>query len=309
MAKNEPRGSILDRIRKSVHLAPYTTWNIGGPAELFAEPRSVAELEELVDYARAIGSPVTLLGRGSNVLIDDAGIAGLVVCTRMLHTAPEFGPETIRVAAGHPMPRVAVTAAKHGRGGLEFLIGIPGTIGAGVAINAGLGGVGGTAMDSVLIEAKLLEPSSGEVRIAAANELELAYRHSNIPSRGLWVIEALLQATPADDPEVPLRLQREILGKRKAKQPLQKHTSGSVFKQPIGGKPAGWYIDQAGLKGLRVGGASVSTVHANWIENDGTATAKDVRELIGKVIATTENVQGIALRREVIFLGAGPETL
>lgn len=309
MANNEPRGSILDRIHKSVHLAPYTTWNIGGPAELFAEPRSVAELEELVDYSRAIGSPITVLGRGSNVLIDDAGIAGLVVCTRMLHAAPEFGPETIRVTAGHPMPRVAVTAAKHARSGLEFLIGIPGTIGAGVAINAGLGGVDGTAIDTILVEAKLLNPTTGEIQVAAASELEFAYRHSNIPSRGLWVIEALLNAMPANDSEAPLRLQREILGNRKAKQPLQKHTSGSVFKQPEGGKPAGWYIDQAGLKGLRVGGASVSTVHANWIENDGTATAQDVRELIEKVIVTTSEVQGIALQREVVYLGTGSGTL
>ena len=292
----------MDRIRKAVPLAPYTTWNIGGPAEFFAEPRSVEELEELVSHARRVGLRLTILGRGSNVLIEDAGISGLVICTRMLHSAPVFGPDTMTVAAGHPMPRIAVTAGKQGRGGLEFLIGIPGTIGAGVAINAGLGGEGGTAIDSVLIDVWLLDVATGETWLEKANALDLRYRHSNLPERGLWVVEAKLRATPAKDPEAPGRLQREILGKRKAKQPLQKHTSGSVFKQPEGGKPAGWYIDQAGLKGLRVGGASVSKVHANWIENDGTATAGNVLQLMREVCDAVSREFGVLLDREVKLL-------
>lgn len=302
MPSKEPAGSIVDRIRKAVPLAPYTTWNIGGPAEFFAEPRSQEELEELVAHARRVGLRLTVLGRGSNVLIDDAGIGGLVICTRMLHSPPVFGLDTMTVAAGHPMPRIAVTAGKQGRGGLDFLIGIPGTIGAGVAINAGLGGVTGTAIDSVLIDVRLLDIATGQMWLEAASALDLRYRHSNLPERGLWVMEAKLRATPAVDPEAPGRLQREILGKRKAKQPLQKHTSGSVFKQPEGGKPAGWYIDQAGLKGLRVGGASVSAVHANWIENDGTASARDVLRLIGEVSGAVSGEFGIVLEREVQFL-------
>lgn len=269
---------------------------------MFGEPRSVEELEELVDYARSAGLPLTILGRGSNVLISDDGIAGLVICTRMMHGAPVFGPDTLRVMAGHPMPRIAVTAAKQGRGGLAFLIGIPGTIGAGIAINAGLGGIDGTAIDTVLIEVRMLDPASGEIHVEPASALSLNYRHSNIPERGLWVMEAKLKAEPAEDSEAPGRLQREILRNRKAKQPLQKHTSGSVFKQPAGGKPAGWYIDQAGLKGLRVGGASVSRVHANWIENDGAASAQDVKELIRTVVSRVEAMFGIRLQQEVIYV-------
>lgn len=295
-------GPVVDRIRKSVLLAPLTTWNIGGPAEFFAEPRTVEELEELVEYASKVSLPLTLLGRGSNVLIDDAGINGLVVCTRMMHRPPVFEGDTVRVSAGHPMPRIAVTAGKEGRGGLEFLIGIPGTIGAGVAINAGLGGIDGTGINTVLVEATLLNPATGEIHVEPASSLDLRYRHSNLPERRLWVLEASLRAVPAENPDEPLRLQREILKKRKAKQPLQKHTSGSVFKQPEGGRPAGWYIDQAGLKGFRVGGASVSTVHANWIENDGSGSSNNVRELIGHVAVCVKDRMGIDLKREVVYL-------
>jgi len=298
-----PSRSAIKAIRRSVRLAPFTTWNIGGYADFFVEPRSVAEVEVLAEYARSAGMRLTILGRGSNVLVDDAGIDGLVICTRMLHDEPAMGDDTITVLAGHPLPRLAVSAARAGREGLEFLIGIPGTVGAGVAINAGLGGTDGIAMDSALLEVKLLDVASGTVWAEPARLLELSYRHSNIPERGLWVLEATLAAPVAGEPEAPARRQREILGRRKAKQPLQKHTSGSVFRQPVGGKSAGWYIDQADLKGLVVGGAMVSPIHANWIENDGTATAQDVRDVVDLVVETVQREYALQLEREVVYLG------
>lgn len=294
---------VLDRIRRSVPLAPLTTWNIGGPAEFFVEPRSVEEMEELSQYARSVGLPLTVIGRGSNILVDAAGIAGLVICTRMLLGLPVLGPEDVRVAAGYPMPRLAITASKAGRDGLDFMIGIPGTVGAGIAVNAGLGGIGGVEMGSVLLSASVLDVTTGTVRIEAAEKLGLRYRHSDIPSRGLVVLEATLRAKPAVDPLLTYVRQREILDSRRAKQPLQRHTSGSVFKQPLGGRPAGWYIDQAGLKGFGIGGARISAVHANWIENEGAATAQDVRDLIEHVISSVEAKFGIVLEREVVYLG------
>lgn len=302
MPDRGPGTTFRERLERSVPLAPLTSWNIGGSAEFFAQPTSVDELRQLVDQARSIGLPLTVLGRGSNVLIDDDGVPGLVICTRMLVQPPSFSTDTVSVVAGLPMPRLAVTAARERREGLEFLVGIPGTVGAGVAINAGLGGVGGTTIGSVLLEAELLNPATGTIHTERSDELCLRYRHSNVPERGLWVVRATVTARQARDPGASKKLQQDILARRRAKQPLQTHTSGSVFRQPRDGEPAGWYIDKAGLKGFRVGGAVVSTVHANWIENAGRATSRDVREVMEHVTEAVHARFGVRLEPEVVML-------
>lgn len=289
---------------RNVPLAQLTTWNIGGEARYLVEPDTPFELGAAVAQARAAGEPTFVLGRGSNVLVDDTGIPGLVVCLRRALRAIEPMPDapgTYRVQAGCPLPSVATTAARDGVTGLEFLIGIPGTMGAGVAINAGLGGEAGTALDSVLIEALLLNPATGTLERVPASELALGYRTSNVPQRGAWVLEATVRGQGAPLHDVRVR-QKEIQRARAAKQPLQRKTSGSVFKQPPGGNPAGWYIDRAGLKGHCVGSAVVSDRHANWIENRGGASSEDVRALISHVREAVHASFGIRLEREVRFL-------
>jgi UDP-N-acetylmuramate dehydrogenase len=293
------------RARHNVFLAPLTTWHIGGPAEILVEPESINELIEVYKYAKEDGFPFTMLGRGSNVLIADEGIMGIVVCLRQKINHIKADSETgiITAEAGCPLPRVAITAEKYGIAGFEFLIGIPGTVGAGVAINAGIGGRReGTAINSVLVSTTVLNTQTGTVFVVKADELDLDYRYSNISKRKLIVLSATFKGQAAQSRVCIRQRQQEIMRKRSAKQPLQRHTSGSVFKQPRGGQPAGWYIDQAGLKGLQVGNATVSHQHANWIENNGGATAKDVRELIAFIQTSVFEKFGVTLEREVRYL-------
>ena len=284
-------------------LAPYTTWDIGGQAEILVEPESVEHILEAYQYAQAAHSPITILGRGSNTLIDDAGIPGVVLCLRNSFdkVTVDLDRQRVQAQAGCPLPKLAVKAGQQGLAGFEFLIGIPGTVGAGVAINAGVGGVTGIAISERLESVRTLDLQTGRVQERSAADIGLRYRHSDLLHRQ-WVLEATFRAEKLDDVAAIKNRQKEVLKKRAAKQPLQRHTSGSVFKQPQGGEPAGWYIDQAGLKGYRVGDAVVSPTHANWIENSGEATAQNVRELMTHIQELVQAKFGVKLEREVRFL-------
>lgn len=284
-------------------LAAYTTWNIGGEAEVLLEPESADELVAAYLYAKDAGLPLTILGRGSNTLIDDAGIPGVVVCLRSAFDTVTVDSEqgTVHAEAGCPLPKLAVKAGQGGLSGFEFLTGIPGTVGAGVAINAGVGGAHGISISERLERVRTLELETGSVQTLSANQAGLRYRHSDLLHRH-WVLDATFRAEKRDDVSAIKARQKEVLKKRAAKQPLQRHTSGSVFKQPEGGEPAGWYIDQVGLKGYRVGGAVVSPKHANWIENGGDATSQDVKTLMAHIQEVVEKEFGVWLKREVRFL-------
>ena len=284
-------------------LAPYTTWDIGGQAEILVEPESIEHIIEAYQYAQAAHLPITILGRGSNTLIDDAGIPGVVLCLRNSFdkVTVDLDRRRVQAQAGCPLPKLAVKAGQQGLAGFEFLIGIPGTVGAGVAINAGVGGVAGIAISERLESVRTLDLQTGRVQERSAADIGLRYRHSDLLHRQ-WVLEATFRAEKLDDVAAIKNRQKEVLKKRAAKQPLQRHTSGSVFKQPQGGEPAGWYIDQAGLKGYRVGDAVVSPTHANWIENSDEATAQDVRELMAHIQEVVQAKFGVKLEREVRFL-------
>ena len=284
-------------------LAAYTTWNIGGAAEVLLEPDSGDELVAAYRYAEETGLPLTILGRGSNTLIDDAGIPGVVVCLRSSFDEVTVDAEagTVHAEAGCPLPKLAVRAGQAGLSGFEFLIGIPGTVGAGVAINAGVGGASGVSIGERLERVRTLELATGSVQTLSASEAGLRYRHSDLLHRH-WVLDAAFRAGERDELDAIKARQKEVLKKRAAKQPLQRHTSGSVFKQPEGGEPAGWYIDQAGLKGYSVGGATVSPTHANWIENRGGATSQEVKALMAHIREVVRARFGVVLEREVRFL-------
>ncbi len=284
-------------------LAPYTTWNIGGEAEVLLEPDSADELIAAYEYAKDACLPLTILGRGSNTLIDDTGVPGVVVCLRSSFDEVTVDADggRVRAEAGCPLPKLAVKAGQAGLSGFEFLIGIPGTVGAGVAINAGVGGASGVSISERLESVRTLELATGRIQTLSASEAGLRYRHSDLLHTH-WVLDATFRAEKRDDVDAIKARQKEVLKKRAAKQPLQRHTSGSVFKQPEGGEPAGWYIDQAGLKGYKVGGAVVSPTHANWIENGGEATSQDVKALMAHIQEVVQERFGVWLEREVRFL-------
>jgi UDP-N-acetylmuramate dehydrogenase len=290
----------LDAIEREVPLAPYTTWNIGGPAEYFWEPTK-NELPDVLRYCEQKDISVHFLGRGSNVLISSDGLDGLTICTRSSLHGIELQDDVIHAEAGVSMPVLANFAASHEIAGFEHLICIPGSIGAGIAINAGLAAHGRQEVGDSLIDVTVVD-RSGTVFNQRVEELELGFRTSNIPDRDLFVLSARFDGSTYGTEEEIVSEMRTHLRERKSKQPLSVPTAGSTFKNPSGGRSAGWLIDEAGLKGYQVGDAKVSEVHANWIENTGTATSDDVLAVIGHVKLVVEDEFGVELNPEIRVL-------
>jgi len=287
-------------------LARFTTMRVGGPADLYAVAHNAFELRGLLRFARGRGLPHTLLGRGSNVVISDRGIRGLVIGVRAEGSRIEG--ERLVAEAGLPMARAATEAQAAGLSGLEFGLAIPGTVGGAVWANAG---AHGSEVARVLESATVLVADGSEVVLPSA-ELGLAYRHSRFkleaaadgvtpPSPPEVVVGATFGLTP-DDPVVIRARLDEIKRWRREHQPLGIPSAGSVFRNPPGDS-AGRLIDEAGLKGLRVGGASVSEKHANFIVNDRRGTAADVRRLAERLQAEMLTSHGLALTFEIEFLG------
>lgn len=288
-------------IRRNVILAPYTTWRIGGPAAYLLEPRSEDDLLLALELARAERMPISVIGRGSNVLVDDKGVRGLVVVLQRSLSSHgiDAGVGTVGAGAGVPLPMLARRAAAGGVAGFDFLIGIPGSVGGGVIMNAGIGGRSGRCLDDVLVSARVIETPSATVRTLNRAACGLRYRGSTIGDRGWIVLSVTFVGTPGHESGVLFAEQRRITQRRREKQPLTRKTSGSVFVHPEGTHSAGWYLDRCGLKGYRVGGASVSHMHANWIENTGDAKADDVRELMDVMRSSVLERFGIALVAEI----------
>jgi UDP-N-acetylmuramate dehydrogenase len=294
-------------------LARFTTMRVGGPADLFATAHNVHELRALIRFARSRGLPHTLLGRGSNVVIADAGIRGLVIQDRAEGT--RLDAERYTAEAGVPMARAATETQKAGLSGLEFGLAIPGTVGGAVWANAG---AHDADVAAVLESADVLLADGTEVHLAAA-ELGLGYRESRFkqplatggaaPSPAGapadLVLGATFRLTPAPADVIKARLD-DIRRWRQAHQPLGLPSAGSVFRNPSSGHSAGELIDGLGLKGLRIGGAVVSEKHANFIVNDQKGTAADVRSLGERVRAEVERGTGIRLEFEIVFLGDWP---
>lgn len=280
-------------------LAPLTTWKIGGPARYLAAAAGVEEVYRLMALAQDRGWPLWFLGRGSNILIDDAGLPGITLhLARSLQNLERRG-DTLRVGAGVTLPRLARAAADLGFAGFEFLAGIPGTVGAAVRLNAG---ADGRDLAAVLNRVWVVTPQL-QLREFQAAELGLGYRASLLLHFPHWLVaEAeFLLTTPASPEAIKQRL-RDLQAARQARQPANARNCGSVFKNPAGTPGAGFLIDQSGLKGRRVGEAQVSRKHANFILNQGRATAAQVKALISEIQEQVWRRQGVALEREVIFL-------
>lgn len=286
-------------------LARFTTMRVGGPADLFVVAHNAFELRALVKLARTRGIAHVVLGRGSDVVIADAGVRGLVIQVRAEGT--EVREERLVVEAGVPMARAATVTQGAGLSGLEFGLAIPGTVGGAVWANAG---AHDADVAAILESALVLRADGSEARLDAA-ELELGYRDSRLkhapPGQPAEIVVGVtFRLVPATPDEIRDRLD-EIRRWRQAHQPLGIPSAGSYFRNPPGDS-AGRLIDAAGLKGTRVGGASVSEKHANFLVNDRKGSAADVRRLGDLVRSEVARRFDVNLEEEVVFLGDwGPE--
>ena len=275
-------------------MAKHTSFRIGGPVEVMAFPKTKEELSLILKTSALLDCDLAILGAGTNILAPDAGLSGLVVCLKDCMDGIEQLDETrIRVMAGVTMTRAAVFAANAGLSGLEFAHGIPGSVGGGVYMNAGA--YGGEI--SGVCESVEIMDRNGELRRLPKEEMDFSYRHSALEDSGEIVISAVFRLTKAEPEDIKAKM-KELIGKRSASQPLDLPSAGSAFKRPVGGYAAA-LIDEAGLKGYRVGGAGISEKHAGFAVNLGDATAKDVRDLLDQVSDIVFEKSGIRLEPEV----------
>ena len=293
--------SIQERIR----LAPYSSWQVGGEAEFYAEPKTIDELKEAAKFANSKKLPITILGGGTNVLISDSGIRGLTICLRSfssIATQEQSGRLVIECLAGTGKSELLKAFLKYKLEPALFLAGLPGDVGGGIAMNAG---VGEMIQPREFVELtdwiEVLRVDSMKIERLAAKDLKWSYRHCTGWQPGIIVRIGI---------SWPLEPNAEILNKVRAanlvraqKQPLDLPSCGSVFVNPDGHK-SGQLIEQCGLKGFTVGGAKVSEKHANFIVNFNKATANDIHAVIAHVQNTVAVKTGVNLRTEVVYLGS-----
>lgn len=275
-------------------LARHCSFRIGGPARRMAFPATSGELVMVEKIGRRCGADPLVLGNGTNVLFPDEGLDRLVISTRDLCRMEKSGETDIRAEAGLSLARLAVFAQQNELAGLEFAHGIPGSVGGAVCMNAG---AYGGEMKDVLVGAQVWFPDEG-VRFLNVDELELGYRHSILSDQpDAVVLYAVFHLEKGDGAAIRTRMD-ELMGKRKASQPLEYPSAGSTFKRPTG-YFAGALIEQAGLKGFSVGGAQVSPKHAGFVINTGNATCADVKGLIAHIQKTVQEKDGVLLEPEV----------
>lgn len=292
-----PRTDCL--IKSQVPLATLTSFRVGGPAELYVAPRNLSALQASVEYAKAKGLAVTMLGAGSNLLVSDRGIPGLVIGTRLLrHT--QFNPDTgqVTVTAGEPLPRLAWQAAQRGWQGLEWAVGIPGSVGGAVVMNAG---AHKSCVADTLVNTQVLSPK-GTLEVLTPKQLGYRYRTSLLQGSDRLVTQATFQLQPGADRAQVMATTAQHLDQRRTTQPYHLPSCGSVFRNP---KPhtAGWLIEQTGLKGYQIGKAQVAERHANFILNCGGAKANDIFQLIRYVQQQVEQHWAVCLEPEVRIIG------
>jgi len=288
----QPEQIILD-----APMSEHTTFKIGGPADCLLKPASIEETQKILQLVREYELPLTFVGNGSNMLVRDKGIRGVVL--NFADTISGINVEGTRmiVGSGALLKDVAEVAAQHSLAGMEFACGIPGSIGGAVFMNAGA--YGGETKN--VVKSVRAVTQAGEIKSYSLEELELGYRHSIFQTNGEAIVEVELELTPGKEEEIRAGI-ADFTQRREAKQPLEMPSAGSTFKRPEG-YFAGTLIDQTGLKGLSVGGAQVSTKHAGFVVNKGGATAADVVNLIHEVQKRVKEAHGVELQPEVRMIG------
>ncbi|HVV71882.1 MAG TPA: UDP-N-acetylmuramate dehydrogenase, partial [Verrucomicrobiae bacterium] len=283
-------------IRSDEPLAKRTTLRVGGPADIFVEPVSEEDLSQVARFCKEHNLPLLVLGRGSNLLVRDGGIRGVVVClSHLFFCRVEVKGRQLHCGAGAKLKAAAMEAKRQGVAGLEFLEGIPGSVGGALRMNAGA--MGGAIFD--VVRSVRLMDLGGQVVERKISELEIKYR--GCPTLKTHIaLGARLEGQPGSRQEIEQRM-NQFSQKRWQSQPAAP-SAGCIFKNPPT-VPAGKLIDELGLKGTRVGGALVSAEHGNFIINDGTATARDVLELIELIRERARAARGIELETEVEIIG------
>ena len=282
---------------REVSMKNYTSFKVGGPAELFLSPEDAGQTAKLVRFCEKEEIPVFVLGKGSNILVSDRGIKGAVIYTGKQCGISLVNENTVRAQSGASLAQLCTFALENSLSGLEFAYGIPGTVGGAVFMNAG---AYGGEMKDVLLNSEYVstDGTSGELDNEA---MELSYRHSAYENGNLVITAASVRLAPADRNEIKSTM-NDILARRKEKQPLEYPSAGSTFKRPEGNF-AGALIEQCGLKGVSVGGAQVSEKHAGFIINRGGATAADILSLIKHVQARVKAQTGVSLETEIRLIG------
>lgn len=283
-------------------LARYTSFRIGGPADILIRPADEDDVVAAIRWAAVRCLPVTVLGNGTNVLVSDAGIRGVTVLIGRSLAGIEICGDELRAGCGAPLMKVAFRAARAGLTGMEFAEGIPGTLGGAIFMNAGtlLGEVKDCMLD---VRAVTLE---GDVVTRTAGELGMVYRASRLCETREVLLSARFHLRQASTEDIQATMAR-MRERRHATQPHWDRSAGCVFKNPGDGKSAGRMLDEAGAKGMTVGGAVVSERHANFVVNAGDATALDVVTLMGKMRDLVNERYGVVLVPEVEFVGEWPE--
>jgi len=290
-----PKIKFRGKVLENEPLARYNTWRIGGPARYLAMPADSEDVVRALELAHDRGLPWIVLGLGSNVLIKDGGFPGVVIRMGKGLDRFEMKGATAIVGAGMPTPILARRTAEAGFAGVERFIGIPGTVGGGIYMNAGCHGA---EFAEVVTEVTVMD-AKGKVKQLSRKQISFKYRASNIDGT---VIEAKL-VLGEESPAKLKELQAKLFRWRKAGTPFDQPCCGSTFTNPSGTKTAGMLIDECGLKGFTIGGAQVSTLHANYIINKGTATASDVLKVIDHVRKTVAKKTGITLELECKIIG------
>jgi UDP-N-acetylmuramate dehydrogenase len=300
------REAFGPRVRSGVPLAPLTTFKVGGPAEWFLETRSSDEIVAALKLANDAGLRVTMLGGGSNVLVADAGVRGLVIRPRG-GTIAAISHRQVRADAAVTINGLVRWTIAHALGGLEAWAGTPGTVGGAIFGNAHFGG----RPISELVDSVQLSSPDGRIGDVASAEMGFGYDRSRLQSSGEILLSAVFRVAPGDPPALRATA-RASLAYRKRTQPLDTPSAGCIFQNPEPGRDsvpdgipssAGALVDRAGLKGCAIGGARVSPTHGNFIVNEGSATARDIRELIDRCRAAVRDRFGVVLVEEIVCLG------
>lgn len=273
----------------------HTTFKIGGPAELFIECSDIDRLGELLPAVKDSGTKLTVIGNGSNLLVSDSGIKGVVLC--ICDSKVSVSGNTVTAASGTKLSKVCITACDASLKGLEFAWGIPGSVGGAVYMNAGA--YGGEM--SQVVSACTSVTRNGEIVKRTVSELDFGYRTSVFKNTDEIILSAEFKLSFGEKAEIR-SLMEDYIGRRKSKQPLEYPSAGSTFKRPVGNF-AGALIEQCGLKGCSFGGAEVSEKHAGFIINKGGATCEDVRRLVEHIKTTVQKNTGVTLETEIIYLG------
>jgi UDP-N-acetylmuramate dehydrogenase len=295
----ELEAAHVGEISQQVPLSTLTTWRIGGPADVLVVPSGKEELERTIAILHRHGVPWMTLGKGSNMLVSDKGIRGVVIRPGSALDYAEFDGTLVRAGAAYPFVTLAVKAGKQGLTGLEFAGGIPGTVGGAVYMNAG---AHGSDVSRIFKSADIVL-ETGELVTWGPEEMKFSYRHSRLQEAGSrgTVLEAVFELQNGDAGEITAAMAAHK-DRRRLTQPLKQPSCGSVFRNPPG-TYAAKLIEEAGLKGFSVGGAQVSALHANFIVNNGQAAAEDVLTLIAHIRGTVKDRTGIDLQPEVLVVG------